>query len=135
PRGDFEIFAHRQRRKNLAFLRHKADARECTSIGWNAIEARPTEDDIARVQHGLPHDRRQQGAFAETVASDDTDALTGREAEVDLFDHDGFAVTGRNLLQFKSASHGWPDPDKPRGPADWLRFHAAFLRRTARRRP
>ena len=37
-------------------------------------------------------------AFADTVPSDDADALTGRERKVDLLDDNGFAVTRRDLL-------------------------------------
>src|SRR5215831_19285824 len=56
-RRNFEVFAHRQRWKNLTLLRHIADSRERPPIAWNAIDVLASEDDIARVQHGLPDDR------------------------------------------------------------------------------
>ena len=96
-RGDIEIFAHRERRKNLAFLRHETDTRKSSAITRNPIELLPTKNDIAGVEHRLSHDGCQQRCFADAVAPDNADALAWRESQVNLLDDHGLAVTSRDL--------------------------------------
>jgi len=47
PRADIEILAHRQRRKNLALLRHEAEAGQRAAIARHAVELLPIQHDLA----------------------------------------------------------------------------------------
>ena len=72
------------------------------------------ERDVARVQRGVAHDGREQRGLADAVAADDAEALARRERQVDVLEHDGLAVAGRDALEFERAQpwRGLPEIDR-----------------------
>ena len=96
-----EVFLHRQRRKNLAFLRHPADA------GLGAAMRRALGDVLAAPQHaaaadlGVAHDGQKQRRFADAVPAEHGEPATLRQFERDAVEHDRRAVAGADVAERK----------------------------------
>ena len=105
PRGDLEVLVHRQRGKDLALLRHIAEAGERAGIDRHARDALSGEQDVALMQAGVAHDGGKERGLADAVAPDDADVLAGCERKLDVFEHHGLAVARRHALEFERASH------------------------------
>src|SRR6266850_2670865 len=67
--GDAEIFLYAERRKDLALLRHEADAEARALIDRQAGNGFLGEENFPRVESGVAHDSREQRGLADAVAS------------------------------------------------------------------
>src|SRR5471030_320067 len=60
------------------------------------------------MQRGVTHHGGKKRRLADAVAADHADAFARRDRQIDVFDHDGLAVAGRDRFERKRISHGWP---------------------------
>ena len=100
----------RQRGKDLALLRHEAEAGQRRGDRpARASRSRPSKQHLAGVQRGVAHDGREQRGLADAVAPDHADAFARREREIDVLEHDGLAVAGRDALEREfERAQPWP---------------------------
>src|SRR5439155_26274935 len=70
-----EIFLHRQQRKDLAALRHEADAAPCALVGFQAGDVVAVERDRPARDRVLADHRTQQRGLADAVAAEHTGHL------------------------------------------------------------
>ena len=94
--------------KDLALLRHVAEPGPGAAIGGEASDLLTVQAQMPAVQRSVAHDGRHQGGLADAVAADDRDRLAILERKPDLFEHDGLAVAGGDLLELEreGLAHG-----------------------------
>src|SRR5260221_493119 len=91
-RGDGEVLLHGQRGKDLAALRHVADAEAVALVNWQRVDLVSHRADLAGVEGGVPHDGGEQRGLADAVASEDRERAAFGNLERDVFQDHGFAV-------------------------------------------
>src|SRR5215472_1050316 len=99
PLGNQQIFLHRQRREDLAFLRHKPDAQACSPMAAHRRDFPARKPDAAAVKSGVTHNRGEQGRLADPVASQHCERPAQRQIERDALEHHRLAVTGRDAFE------------------------------------
>src|SRR5713101_4749754 len=135
PGRDLQVLADAERREDLALLRYPADAVPRAAEDRDAIEAHAAELHLAVVQRGMAHYRCQQCGLADAIAADHADAFTRRQRKADVFEHDGLAITRRDVPQRQGLSHDRPGRDRRRERRRRLRSPRGSRWRRRRRSP
>src|SRR6266540_1076952 len=81
---DAQVLLHRQRREDLAALRHEPNPGPRARLGRLAGEVRAVELDLARRRGQEAHDHLEQRGLADAVAAHQTDAAFRGHREVDV---------------------------------------------------
>src|SRR5689334_1589205 len=77
--GNRQVLLHRQRGKDLALLRHEADAEPGAPISRECRNLMAGKADAAAVQTGMSHDSGEQGRLADAIASQHRECPPRRE--------------------------------------------------------
>ena len=104
PRRDREIFLDRERGKNLALLRHPADAVAARAGAAAAREIScPRQSDAAGAQLRVAHDGEQQRRLADAVAAEHREAAVLRQFQRNAVQHHGVAIAGGHVCRSVSS--------------------------------
>src|SRR5581483_3951718 len=103
PDGDREVLLHRERAKDLALLRHEADAEPSAAMRRQALDRLAGIADAAAMPGGVAHDGREQGRFADAVAAEHGERAARREVERQALEHDGAAIAGAQPVDGEAA--------------------------------
>src|SRR5262249_38886360 len=97
----FEVFFHREQWKNLAALRHEADALARTLVRPKAGDVGAIEHDRAGCNRILPNQRAQQRGLADAVAAQHAGHLAGLGLERDAAQRLRRAVEQIDVFHFE----------------------------------
>ena len=105
-RRDNQVLLDRQRREDLALLRHEADAEPRAPVGRQGRDIASGKADMPGMQRGMPHDGREQRRLADPVAAQDRERAAGRQVERDAFEHDRLAIPGLDAVEHQTFGAG-----------------------------
>src|SRR3982074_3005892 len=110
--ADLEVFLDTHARKNVATLRHIADAQAGAAMRDQRAHILPLENDGAFGRRQKPDQRPHQRRLADAVAADHGDDLTFAYIHVDALQHRLAAIAGTQLERGEGdfLTHG-PGPD------------------------
>src|ERR1700694_5068576 len=111
--ADLEVFLDAHARKNVATLRHVADAQTGAAVRDQRAHILPLENDGAFGRRQKADQRPHQRRLADTVATDHGDDLTFAYIHIDALQHRLAAIAGTELERGENdfLTHG-PGPDK-----------------------
>jgi hypothetical protein len=69
--GDLQVFLHRERREDVASLRHVAETEARALVDRELRHFPAAQQDRACVEGGVAHQRGEQGGLADAVAAED----------------------------------------------------------------
>ena len=109
--GGHQVLLDRERRKNLAALRHQPEARLRNAVGRQAAKRGPFECHVATAHRHQPHDGADCRGLAHAVAADERGHLAGPHRKAYFEQHLRRPVSG---LQALDIQHGKLTVSSPR---------------------
>ena len=103
PDAHRQVLAHGEARKDLALLRHVAEAVVGAAVGWRARAIETADQNLAGMALRPSGDQLEQRALADAVAADDRHGLAGRNRQRHVLDHDGLAPAAEQAAHVKRA--------------------------------
>ncbi len=122
-RGDRQVLLDRQRGEDFPLLGDPSEPGPGAAVGGHSLQVLPAPEDGSPVEPGMPHDRQQQGAFADPVSSQQGKAFTFLHGQGAVIQDSRLAVAGRYSFNPQHLSALFPG--KPRARADRRRFRKA----------
>src|SRR6266705_3208143 len=114
---DAEVLLDRERRKDIAGLRDKADAQSATLVDGQLRDRLALVLDASGVKGRVAHDGRKQRGLADPVPAEDREGAALRQLERDVLEDYCFAVTSAHVAETERARHGAVRRDRPGAPA------------------
>ena len=123
-----QVLVHGQGFKDVALLRHPADAGARTRVRGCVGEIAAREGEHAAASAGDADDRVDERRLAGAVAAEHRQRAAALETQIDVRDHDGLAVAGGYLMQGEQVTHRHPSRDRRLSPVHRMRLPRPFPR-------